>query len=237
MLGSNFAEGVTEYNPLHTPRPTGRTITGFDVQNEGGSYNDEYIDSDEADDDVYGADENDEVASQADPSETDFAQVNLSHGDESFHFSENAVQQDIRQADDLVNRSQSESTSASLVLAPPIAPDQRPETHADRQTPQKAHSTVLIRGVAFNTYHALLYYVGDNLWTYYCTCSEFPSYILTISFLRHSRLALSHLVLSRLPLRFHHHPVPMTSLRLHPRRRKQLTQIPRHQGRNGFEIG
>lgn len=160
MLGSNFAEGVTEYNPLHTPRLTGRTITGFDVQNQGGSFNDEYIDSDEADDDVDEADENDEVASQADFSEMDFAQVNLPHGDESFHFSESAVQ-DIRQVDDFVNSSQSEPTSASLVLAPPIVPD--PETPADRQTQQKAHSTVLIRGVAFNTYRALLYYVGDNL--------------------------------------------------------------------------
>ena len=156
MLSSNFAEGVTENNPLQTPRPTGRTITGFDGQNEGGSYHDEYIDSDEADDDVYGVDDNDEVASQADSSETDFAH-NLPHGDESFHFSESTVQQDTRQADDLVNSSQSEFTSAPLILAPPIAPD--------RQTPPKAHSTVLIRGVAFNTYHALLYYVGDNLWS------------------------------------------------------------------------
>jgi len=229
VLGSNFAEGVTEYNPLQTPRPTGRTITGFDGQNESGSYHDEYIDSDEADDDAYGADDNDEVASQADSSETDFAQVNLPHGDESFHFSESTVQQDTRQADDLVNSSQSELISAPLVLAPSIAPDW--------QTPQKAHSTVLIRGVAFNTYHALLYYVGDNLWFYYCIRSELPSYILTISFLRHCRLALSHLVLSRLPLRFHHHPVPKTSLRLHPRRKKRLTQIPRRQGRNGSEIG
>lgn len=163
MLGSDFAEGVMEYNPLQTPRPTGRTITGSTTQNEGGVYSDEYIDSDDEDDDPFEADEHDEVASQADSSETDFAQVNLPRGDETLPFSESVVQQDIRQVDDLMNSSQLEPTSASLASAPLIVPDQCPGTHTDRQTPLKAHSTVLIRGVAYNTYRALLYYVGDNI--------------------------------------------------------------------------
>lgn len=153
-----------EYNPLQTPRPTSRTITGSTTQNEGGVYSDEYIDSDDEDDDPFEADEHDEVASQADSSETDFAQVNLPRGDETFPFSESVVQQDIRQVDDLMNSSQLEPTSASLASAPLIVPDQCPGTHTDRQTPLKAHSTVLIRGVAYNTYRALLYYIyTDNI--------------------------------------------------------------------------
>ena len=236
MLGSDFAEGVMEYNPLQTPRPTGRTITGSTTQNEGGVYNDEYIDSDDEDDDPFEADEHDEVASQADSSETDFAQVNLPRGDETLPFSESVVQQDIRQVDDLMNSSQLEPTSASLASAPLIIPDQCPGTHTDRQTPLKAHSTVLIRGVAYNTYRALLYYVGDNLELRYSTCSEVFRYILTISFLRRSRLALSHLVSSRPLLRFHHRPALKTYL-LRLCRRKRLTQIPRCPGRNGSEIG
>lgn len=144
-----------DYNPLHTPRPTGQSIANSTPQSEGGAYTDDYLDSDDEDDDYFEADGDDEMTSQADTSEADFAHVNAPQGDESFQMAESLVEQDSRQVD--CPGSQSDSTS---VAAPDPIFDSAPKNHVSQQVVTKAHSTVVIRGVAYNTYRALLYYVS-----------------------------------------------------------------------------
>ncbi|KAJ3565020.1 hypothetical protein NP233_g7910 [Leucocoprinus birnbaumii] len=162
MLGSNFAEGAMDYNPLQTPRPTTQAIGNSIAQSEAGAYNEDYLDSDDEDDDYFEGDDHEDIASQADSSDTEFAHVNAPHGDE---LSESIVQQDSRQVDDPMIGSQVDPLSTSLLLASIVIPDPAPTNGPDNQpATAKSHSTVLIRGVAYNTYRALLYYLyTDNI--------------------------------------------------------------------------
>lgn len=163
MLGSNFAEGAMDSNSLQTPRATNQVIAGSVIQSDGGAYNDDYLDSDDEDDDYFEPDENDDLASQADTSEADFTQVNAPHGDEPFQLTESTVQQDSRQVDDPMAGPQSDSNPTSLLLAPVAMSEPSAKSEVQGASP-KAHSTVLIRGVAYNTYRALLYYLyTDNI--------------------------------------------------------------------------
>jgi hypothetical protein len=218
-----------DYNPLHTPRPIGPSVANPSAaQSEGGAYVDEYLDSDDEDDDYF--DEDEEMTSQEDTSEADFAHVSAPQGDESFQMTESIVEQDSRQLDN--TGSQSDTT-----LVPIPIDDSTAKSQVNQQVASKQHSTVIIRGVAYNTYRGLLYYVSPSFWGKWrrSLLTERFSCTLTILSLRHFRRALYHRVLSRLLLRFHHLLIPKTHLP-HPQRR-QPTQIQQRQGKNGSGSG
>ncbi|KXN88178.1 hypothetical protein AN958_07637 [Leucoagaricus sp. SymC.cos] len=165
MLGTNFAEGMVDYNPLQTPRPTNQSAAGSLAQSEGGGYVDDFLDSDDEDDDYLEPDEDEELASQTDTSETDFAHVSAPHGDESFQNPEVIYEQDSRQVDRPVSGSQSGFISPS-VSAPSPVPDLtvKSQLEVTQSRASQPHSTVIIRGAAYNTYRALLYYLyTDNI--------------------------------------------------------------------------
>jgi hypothetical protein len=159
VLGANFAEGTVEFNPLQTPRAVNQCTSGSVAQSERGEYTEDHLDSDDEDDAYFEVDEDDELTSQVDISDADFAHVNSPHDDEASQLAESFAEQDGRQVDCSAS---SHLNSSSTCMLPLVAVD---ETNVAKQIREqhasKPHLTVVIRGVAYNTYRALLYYVSS----------------------------------------------------------------------------
>ncbi|KAF9454777.1 hypothetical protein P691DRAFT_826991 [Macrolepiota fuliginosa MF-IS2] len=168
MLGANFAEGTMDFNPLQTPRATGQALSNTGAQSEAGGYYDEYVDSDDEEDDSFDTDDDDdddddEVSSQMDMSEHEFAHISGSQDEESFQLAESVVDDDSQQADQPISASQSNSISIPGPVPVQVA-DKAMSDQVRQQHTLKPHMTVMIKGVAYNTYRALLYYLyTDNI--------------------------------------------------------------------------
>ncbi len=156
MLSANFAEGTLDNNLLHTPRATNQLL-GNSSQSEVGGHDDEYIDSDDEEDNCLDSDDEDEISSQMDTSEHDFAHITGPQGDDdSFHLAESIIDEENRQPDgpSLDQAGNTASVDATRV-ASDITTDETIQSHT-----LKSHLTVVIKGVAYSTYYALLYYVS-----------------------------------------------------------------------------
>lgn len=227
-----------DFNPLHTPRAASQPLASSASQSDAGIYSDEYIDSDDEDDNYSEGDEDeDDVASQMDMSENEFAHILGPQGDESCHLAESIIEEEGHRVDQPTSVSQSNSISASNA-EPPSASDGGVIHQPQQQHTTKPHLTVIIKGVAYNTYRALLYYVRVARMYLAHILTGTRSYTLIILFLLpflhhlhpHVSLRLRPLELSR------HHQAP--KLRLHLlSQRKEPIQTPLHPGRSGLENG
>lgn len=224
-----------DFNPLHTPRAASQSLADTTTQSDAGGYFDEYIDSDDEEGDYFEVDEDDdEVSSQMDASEHDLAPMTEPQGDESFQLAESIFDDESRHTDQVTSGSHSHSTSTSQTTLAPVA-DESMTDQAHHHT-SKPHMTVVIKGVAYNTYRALLYYVGSCSNLHMSTIDILCSYTLIIlsshHFLHPSR---HHALLCLHPLQPFHRLRVLKLFLLLPRR--EHTQILPRRGKSGSENG